>query len=66
MTSYFCRCACTVEVTVRSRYSSEKVRSFTPDEVALLERLAVWLAGSIAAIRAEQYERLLKTSKGGA
>jgi hypothetical protein len=38
----------------------------TPDEVALLERLAVWLAGSIAAIRAEQYERLLKTSKGGA
>jgi hypothetical protein len=37
----------------------------TPDEVALLERLAMWLAGSIAAIRAEQYERLLRTSKGG-
>jgi hypothetical protein len=37
-----------------------------PDELALLDRLAVWLAGSIAAIRAEEYERLLKTSKGGA
>jgi GAF domain-containing protein len=38
----------------------------TPDETVLLERLAVWLAGSIASIRAEQYERLLGTSKGGA
>jgi hypothetical protein len=38
----------------------------TPDEVVLLERLAAWLAGSIAAIRAEQYERLLRTSKDGA